>query len=118
MHTHRMRTGGDCSLLGQAAVPLAAPSALERLEQTHAVFSRIKGSLEPFVAKMLTAANAAALPSEGVSGGGGGGEVCATFTNEINLMDFVRDVHEVYSFLTTDIGFATRAPEVRGSLVG
>lgn len=63
MHTHRMRTGGDCSLLGQAAVPLAAPSALERLEQTHAVFSRIKGSLEPFVAKMLTAANAAALPS-------------------------------------------------------
>jgi hypothetical protein len=64
------------------------------------------------------ALNAAALPSEGVSGGGGGGEVCATFTNEINLMDFVRDVHEVYSFLTTDIGFATRAPEVRGSLVG
>ena len=53
-----------------------------------------------------------------MSGGGGGGEVCATFTNEINLMDFVRDVHEVYSFLTTDIGFATRAPEVRGSLVG
>ena len=51
-------------------------------------------------------------------GAGGGGEVCATFTNEINLMDFVRDVHEVYSFLTTDIGFATRAPEVRGSLVG
>ena len=63
------------------------------------------------------ALNAAALPSEGVSGGGGGGEVCATFTNEINLMDFVRDVHEV---LLPDHGhrLATRAPEVRGSLVG
>ena len=40
----------------------------------------------------------------------GGPPVCATFVNEINLLDLLEDVHEIYKSFTTNLALQTVTP--------